>query len=155
MAWRAGSVPQVGDLSVSAKQWQGLESEEGPRIQMPPCACKAAGHKSCWAVSGRGQLPTSFLPGVFGFFCLHLQERSLSSPLPPFPSHFLFPFPFPFFLFSILSFLPKCITAGKIHPYHYTLLIPQAIALSRVVTRAIPPQRGEPSQVRLRNLVQE
>lgn len=29
--WRAGSVPWMGDLAVSAEQWQGLEPEEGPR----------------------------------------------------------------------------------------------------------------------------
>lgn len=129
MEWRAGSVPQAGDLSVSAEQWQGLEPDEGPR-KSNPCACKAAGDKNCWAVSGRGQLPSLVLLGVFGLFCLHLQGRclSLSFPLPlfPFPSP-LSSFPFPFFSFSNLSSLPKCITAGKIHPYHYTLFIPQGL----------------------------
>lgn len=30
MEWRAGGVPQTGDRSVSAEQWQEVGPEEGP-----------------------------------------------------------------------------------------------------------------------------
>lgn len=75
----------------------------------------------------------------------------LPFPLPPFPSsHFPFPFPFPF-SFSIPSSLPKCITAGKIHPYPLGLF-PKQLHFPGWLQE--PFLLREVNHVRLRNLVQ-